>query len=398
MLELLACAAILALARRIKVGRLVVLEEGRAISLGPGGPPDAIIEVYSRNVWPLLVRGRRGAVKAYQAALWDSPDLAAVFRVALSNARRLDLLRRPIAIIRGSWMRRNTPERSRLDVSRHYDVGNDLFAVMLGPTMIYSCAVFEGAESTLDEAQLRKLELVCQKLDLGSSDRVVEIGSGWGGFAVYAAASRGCRVVTTTISSEQYKFALKKVQEAGVANLVDVRLEDYRQLRGVYNKLVSLEMIEAVGPKDFPTFFKCCSRLLASDGRMLLQAITIQDQSYDVSRVSCGFVSTHVFPNGCLPSARVIADNVARYTDLRTVHLEDFTRHYVETLRRWQCNLEAARSELGALGYHREFRRLWRLYLAYAEAGFEEQYIQEQSLIRVRRLAAKDLGITEFHS
>lgn len=375
MIENIARAAILALAKRISVGDLVVHEGSRKHTLGPGGPPSATIEVRSARAWPMLASGRRGCLEPYLRGLWDTPDLAALFRVAAVNANRLDSIRRRFAFVHSPVARRNTPTRSRKDISAHYDLGNELFSLMLGSTMTYSCAVFEHRESTLQDAQLHKLDLVCEKLDLGSGDRVVEIGTGWGGFAVHAATTRGCHVTTTTISREQHHLAVERVRDAGVQHLVDVRLDDYRELRGSYDKLVSLEMIEAVGHKDFGTYFASCSNLLTPRGTMLLQAITIDDRAYEVSKNTRGFVRTHVFPNGCLPSPRVIAENLARHTDMRTVHLEDFTPHYAETLRHWRMNVDAAEAQLDLLGYDERFRRLWRLYLAYCEAGFEERRI-----------------------
>jgi cyclopropane-fatty-acyl-phospholipid synthase len=369
----------LAMLRRISVGQLTIREGDRTTVVGPGGTPSATIEIHSPRFWTMLLSGGRGLADAYRAGLWDSPDIAGLFRVGARDVTKLDALRRRIAFARTPWLHaragfaRNTPERSRKDISAHYDLGNQLFELMLDPTMMYSCGVFEGRESTLHEASLRKLEMVCEKLGLTSGDHVVEIGTGWGGFAVYAATTRGCRVTTTTISREQHDLALRRVREAGVEHLVDVRLDDYRDVRGSYDKLVSLEMIEAVGHKDFGTFFGVCSRLLAPHGTMLLQAITIDDRAYDIEKVSRSFIRTYVFPNGCLPSQQVIAESVATRTDMRAVHLEDLTHHYAETLRRWRANFDEAGVRLEELGYDERFRRLWRMYLAYCEAGFAER-------------------------
>ena len=246
---------------------------------------------------------------------------------------------------------------------------------MLDPTMIYSCAVFERPDATLEEAALAKLDLVCEKLDLGPRDHVLEIGSGWGGFALHAAATRGCRVTTTTLSREQHAFAVARVRAAGLEDRVTVLLDDYRDLRGSYDKLVSIEMIEAVGWRDFGTLFARCSDLLRPDGAMLLQAITIDDRAYEVEKASRSFMRTHIFPNGCLPSLEVIARCVARRTDMRTVDLEDLTPHYAETLRRWRANVEREAETLEGLGYDERFRRMWRMYLAYCEGGFAERRI-----------------------
>jgi cyclopropane-fatty-acyl-phospholipid synthase len=381
MKTLIARRVVLAMLRQISVGRLTIREGGHRHVFGPGGSPSATVDVRSPAFWPMLARGGRGIAEAYREGLWDSPDIAAVFRLAARDVTKLDEIRRRIGFLRTPWLHlrsgyaRNTPTRSRKDISAHYDLGNDLFSLMLDETMMYSCGVFEHRDSTLHEASLRKLEMVCEKLDLAAGDRVVEIGTGWGGFAVYAATTRGCHVTTTTISCEQHDLACARVRAAGVEDLVDVRLDDYRDLHGSYDKLVSLEMIEAVGHKDFGTFFAACSDLLAPHGTMLLQAITIDDRAYDIEKVSRSFIRTYVFPGGCLPSPAVIARSLARRTDMRAVHLEDLTHHYAETLRRWRANFDVAAPQLEALGYDERFRRLWRMYLAYCEAGFAERRI-----------------------
>ena len=228
---------------------------------------------------------------------------------------------------------------------------------------------------TLADASRAKLERICDKLDLGPSDHVLEIGTGWGGFAIHAASTRGCRVTTTTLSREQRELAVGRVRDAGLEDRVTILLEDYRELTGVYDKLVSIEMIEAVGWKDFGTYFQRCAELLRPDGVMALQAITIDDRLYDVEKTQRSFMNSLIFPNGCLPSVEVIARNVARRSDLRMVGLEDITPHYAETLRRWRANIEAQAERLAEMGYDKRFRRLWRLHLSFCEAGFTERRI-----------------------
>jgi cyclopropane-fatty-acyl-phospholipid synthase len=371
---------VLALLARIRTGRLVVVEGDRRHVFGTGSPR-AVVHVRSPRLWPALLHGSRGLAEAYADRLWDTPDLAAVIRVAARNVAGLDAWRRRLAPARVpvQWLRgtlaANTRVRSRRSIAAHYDLGNDLFELMLDPTLSYSCALFEDPEMTLEEASLAKLDRVCERLDLGPEDHVVEIGSGWGGFAVRAATTRGCRVTTTTISREQHDVACARVREAGLSERVTVLREDYRDLRGRFDKLVSIEMIEAVGWRDFPTFFARCSDLLAPHGSMLLQAITIDDRAYAVEKASRSFIRTHIFPNGCLPSMEVIARHVAADTDMRMVGLEDITPHYVETLRRWRANVEAAAGALERLGYGERFQRMWRLYLSYCEAGFAERRI-----------------------
>jgi cyclopropane-fatty-acyl-phospholipid synthase len=379
--ERIARTAVLALLRQLRVGRLTVIEGGLRHDLGPGGDPAATIEIRSPQAWPALLRGSRGLAESYVDGLWESPDLPAVVRVAARNIGFLDVVRRRITPVREPFQRaraafvRNTPTRSRRDIAAHYDLGNDLFELMLDPTLMYSGALFSSLDQPLEEAQRAKLELICSKLDLRPTDHLLEIGTGWGALAIHAAVTRGCRVTTTTLSREQRDLAVARIAAAGVADRVTVVMEDYRDLHGRYDKIVSIEMIEAVGWKDFPTFFRSCSSLLADDGLMLLQAIVVDDRAYEVEKASKTFIRTYVFPNGCLPSNGVIARNVARETDLATIHLEDLTPHYVETLRRWRANVEANEAKLEALGYDERFRRLWRMYLSYCEAGFAERRI-----------------------
>lgn len=393
---------VLSLLERMRAGQLTIVEGERALVLGHGSPR-ATVWVNSPRLWPRLLHGSRGMAEAYMQGLWESSDLTAVVRVAAHNARSLDEWRRrlaparvPLQAARGIRAR-NTPVRSRRDIAAHYDLGNELFALMLDETMMYSSAYFPSPGMTLAQASRAKLELVCRKLDLRAGDHVLEIGTGWGGLAVHAARTRGCQVTTTTISREQCEHARKWVQAAGVADQVTVLCEDYRDLRGRYEKLVCIEMIEAVGYRDFDTFFARCSNLLTDDGRMLLQAIVIDDRAYDVEKASRSFIRTHIFPNGCLPSLAVIARCVARRTDMRTVGLNDLTPHYAETLRRWRANFEAATARLEDLGYDERFRRLWRMYLAYCEAGFAERRIGVVQMLLAKPGWRRYAGVTSTH-
>ena len=365
---------------RLRAGQLTLVEGASVLALGSGSPR-AVVHVRSPRLWPKLLSGSRGMAEAYTQGLWDSPDLVEVVRVAARNAGALDAWRRRLAPARAAAQAlrgiraRNTRARSRRDIAAHYDLGNELFELMLDETMSYSCAYFPRAGMSLAQASTAKLELACDALELEPQDEVLEIGSGWGGFAIHAARTRGCRVTTATISREQYEFARTRAREAGVADRVRVLCEDYRDLRGRYSKLASIEMIEAVGWRDFGTFFARCSSLLSQKGRMLLQAIVIDDRAYGVEKASRSFMRTHIFPNGCLPSLEVIGRCLARRTDMRALALTDLTPHYPETLRRWRSNFEVASGRLSELGYDEPFRRLWRMYLAYCEAGFVERRI-----------------------
>ncbi len=376
--------------RNIDGGELELREGGRRVVLGRAdsqGDLRAVIEVRSPLFYRELLRGSLGFAESYLAGHWECSDLVALTRIAARNVGRLDRLRRVASPLLGPaqraarWVERNTPRRSRRRIAAHYDLGNDLFELFLDETMMYSCAVFEHPGATLREASLAKLDRICARLRLGPSDHVLEIGTGWGGFAVHAAARYGCRVTTTTISREQHDYASRRVAEAGLADRVTVLEQDYRELDGSYDRLVSIEMIEAVGWEYLPTFFRRCSRLLRDDGAMLLQAIVIEDSAYEVEKASRSFINTHVFPGGCLPSLEVIGRQVSRVTDMRMAHLDDITSHYTRTLAEWRERFLAARERVAELGYDERFRRLWELYLCWCEGGFAERRIRDVQLL-----------------
>ncbi|MEA2180286.1 MAG: cyclopropane-fatty-acyl-phospholipid synthase [Solirubrobacteraceae bacterium] len=385
MSERTARRVVLALLRRMQEGRLTIVEGDRRIVIGEGAP-QATVVVRSPKVWPALLRAGTGLAEAYADGWWDSPDLTAVVELAARNVGGIDELRHRLSPVREPFQRgrallaRNTPQRARRGIAAHYDLGNDLFAAMLDPTMTYSCAVFERRDTTLEEAQRAKLERICTKLELGEGDRVLEIGTGWGSFAMHAAATRGCHVTTTTLSQEQYALAVDRIADAGLSDRITVLRSDYRELRGTFDKLVSIEMIEAVGWKDFGTFFEVCARHLEPNGAMALQAITVDDRLYEIEKASKTFIRKYIFPDGCLPSVEVIARSVAKHTDLRMVGLEDITAHYPETLRRWRENFEAGAGVLAGR-YDERFRRLWRLYLCWCEVGFHVRRISDVQIV-----------------
>ncbi len=374
------------LLRRIRSGTLVVIEPHACRRYG-SGEPAATVAVRSPRAWRELLRGSLGLAEAYAAGHWDTPDLVAVIRIAARNADATDRVRalltplwRPLQQLR-ALRRPSTRRQRRADIAAHYDLGNELFTRMLDPTMMYSCAFFGEPSMSLEQAQLSKLELVCQKLQLNAEDHVLEIGTGWGGFAVHAATTRGCRVTTTTISEEQYEFARQQVRRAGMEHLVTVLQEDYRDLRGRFDKLVSIEMIEAVGWRHIGTFLATCSELLAPHGTMLLQVITIDDRLYEAEKASRSFIKEYIFPGGSLPSLATLHQSLAEHTDLSIISHQELTRHYVPTLRHWRERLLAHLEELHGLGYDKRFQRIWMLYLAYCEAGFAEGRIGDFQLL-----------------
>jgi cyclopropane-fatty-acyl-phospholipid synthase len=394
-LDRVARRVVLALLARVRRGELVVIDGTRRVRLGrldAERPIAARVEVRSPRFYRELLRGSVGLGESYVDGLWDCDDLVALARIGARNVRAIDALRRALSPLlaparrAAGWLARNTPARARKQIAAHYDLGNDLFAQFLDRTMMYSCAVFERSDATLEQASLAKLERVCRKLRLTPGDHVLEIGTGWGGFAQYAAERYRCRVTTTTISAEQHAYATQRIDDAGLSDRVTVLLADYRDraqldARAPYDKLVSIEMIEAVGWQYFPTFFRRCSELVAAHGAMLLQAIVIEDGAYEVEKLGRSFINTHVFPGGCLPSLQLIARMTARVTDFREAQLEDITAHYATTLRLWRERFLASAGRLAELGYDERFRRLWELYLSYCEGGFRERRIQDVQLL-----------------
>jgi cyclopropane-fatty-acyl-phospholipid synthase len=369
----------------LRGGSLAVDESGTETKFGSIADDraaiDARIEVLdSRFFRAVAAGGSLGAAQAYIQGWWRSDDLVAVMQLMARN----DSLgaQSPVvalgAAIGGAMRRifqRNTRAGNRRNVSAHYDLGNEFFRLMLDESMTYSCGLFERPNSSLAEASRSKYDLVCRKLALGPRDHVLEIGTGWGGFALHAAGEYGCRVTTTTISRQQRCEATARVAAAGLSQRVTVLGEDYRDLTGQYDALVSIEMIEAVGHAYFNRYFATCSRLLKSNGAMLLQAITIPDQHYDRYRRGTDFIRRYVFPGGLLPSLGTISGSVRRMTDLRIVHLQDFAAHYATTLRCWRQRFFENLAPIRALGYSDEFLRMWEFYLCYCEAGFRERTI-----------------------
>jgi cyclopropane-fatty-acyl-phospholipid synthase len=374
-----------ALLGRLRGGRLEIVEpDGSRHAFGPEDSDlAATITVRDPGFWRALVRGSCHLGELYANGGWDCDDLVTAVRIGAREMPRFDRLRAPFAPLRTALTRvpRNTRAGARRHISAHYDLGNDMFRLFLDESMTYSCAFFEEPGATLHEAQIAKLDRVCRKLDLGPDDHLVEIGTGWGSLALHAAGEYGCRVTTTTISTEQHAVASERVRAAGLGDRVSVDMHDYRDLRGSYSKLATIEMIEAVGWQYFDAFFRSCSKLLAPDGLMLIQAITIDDRAYAVERAARTFAKELIFPSGCLPSVEVISRSVARATDLRVLDLEDITAHYPPTLAAWRQNFMDAVDRFEELGYDRRFRRLWELYLSWSEGGFRERRIGDVQML-----------------
>jgi len=385
--ERLAMKALFERMDRLRIGRLTLDWAGGTRVFGRGGDPSVAMRVHDTGFFPAVAfGGHLGAVEAYVDGLWSADDLTGVVRLLLRNREVLDdlesgwvRLTQPARKLLHA-IRRNTRSGARRNIAAHYDLGNDFFALMLDDTMTYSCGIFETPESSLRDAAVAKYDRICRKLELTASDHVVEIGTGWGGFALHAAASYGCRVTTTTISAEQHKLANERVRAAGLSDRVTVLMRDYRDLDGHFDKLVSIEMIEAAGHQYFDVFFNKCANLLVPEGRAAIQSITIQDRYYEQARREVDFIKRYIFPGSCLPAVSVLAE-AARGTDLRLVHLEDITPHYAETLLRWRHNFLYNWDQIRVKGFTEEFRRLWEFYLCYCEGGFREAVLGDVQMV-----------------
>ena len=398
-------------------GQLELEHEGRRRVFGSADHDglSARVRVHDRRLFVSLVKnGSIGAGEAFMAGFWSSDDLTSTLRIFARNADALSGLdkgpsRLGLALERLRHLaRRNTLDGSRRNISEHYDLGNDFFARMLDPTMTYSAGVFDSKESTLQEASERKLDLLCRKLELRPTDHLLEIGTGWGSMAIWAARNYGCRVTTTTISREQHALATRRIAEAGLADRVTVLLSDYRHLEGPFasgaadrrdvlhpaggharpmtrgfDKLVSVEMIEAVGREYLPDFFGRCAQLVVPGGKVAIQAITIRDQLFEEAAKEVDFIKRHIFPGSCIPSPTALLEAATKGSDLRLKAFDDYAPHYARTLLEWRKNLAPHRAEV-VEQYGEKFWRMWTYYLCLCEAGFAEDYIGVGQFVFVR--------------
>ena len=386
----LARSALCKALERISAGSLAIHDGEETFQFGnplSEGEPHAVIEINDPATWrQMLLGGGLGTGESYMQGHWSTPDLPQVIRLFAAN---LDALESTSA--GNSWIRRlplviahamnsNTRRGSRRNISAHYDLGNEFFKLFLDKSMMYSSAVFPEPGTSLEQASEHKLDLICKQLQLKPEDHLLEIGTGWGGMAVHAAREYGCRVTTTTISREQYQYTHDRVQREGLQDRITLLREDYRQLKGRFDKLVSIEMIEAVGHQFFGKYFSQCSKLLKPRGLMALQAIIVADRRYERARDRVDFIKRHIFPGGCLPSLEVIARHLRRDTDMQMINLRDITADYAKTLAQWRTRflnrLEAVREQ----GFDAAFERMWEFYLAYCEGGFSERVISAVQL------------------
>jgi len=374
--------------RKIERGSITVIDGNERHAFGRAGGLAATITVHDPAFYTdMAFGGSIGAGEAYMAGFWSADDLTALVRIIVLNRRVLMDIEGGLAAFAQPlhWLmhalRKNTQEGSRKNIEAHYDLGNDFYSLWLDRTMTYSCNIFERDDMTLEEAATAKYDRICRKLGLKPTDQVLEIGTGWGGFAIHAAKHYGCRVTTTTISRQQHDWAKDRFAREGIADRVELLFEDYRDLTGRYDKLVSIEMIEAVGHHFLDTYLRVCSDRLKDDGVMALQAIIIDDQAYEAQIKSVDFIRRYIFPGGFIPSVAAITSSLATVTDLLLFHFEDLTPHYARTLQVWRerffANIDAVRK----LGYPETFIRMWEYYFCYCEGAFRERYIGSVQMV-----------------
>lgn len=377
---------------KLKKGQLTIHEGKDSYTFGNAEINNsaiaAVITINNPSAYKQFITGGSiGAAEAYIDKLWDCEDLTQLVQLFAVNQSLLDKLEKRFAFFSFMASRlahlknRNSESGSKKNILAHYDLGNDMYTEFLDESMMYSSAKFIDGTETLSQAQTIKLTKICDQLDLKETDHLIEIGTGWGGLAVFACQNYGCRVTTTTISDKQFQFAKERIERLGLSDKITLLKQDYRQLSGSYDKLVSVEMIEAVGHNYLATFFNKCNSLLKPQGKMLLQAITIADQRYDYYRKSVDFIQKYIFPGGCLPSIAIMANHIKSQSTMVIESIDDFGLDYAKTIEHWKVAFNKAQDNLHALGYDERFMRLWNYYLCYCQGGFKEKQISVVHLV-----------------
>jgi cyclopropane-fatty-acyl-phospholipid synthase len=366
----------------VRQGHLVFIDRDERLEFGqPGSELTTTVRVQDPDFYRRVAFGGTiAAGETYMDGLWSCSDLTALVRIMVSNQEAQQQLEGGLARATAPLQRLlhrmndNTRNGSRRNIEAHYDLGNDFYRLFLDPSMAYSCGIFEHPGSTMEEASLTKFDRICRRLGLTPGMQVLEIGTGWGGFAIHAARHYGCNVTTTTISRQQYDLARELIAEAGLDDRITLLQQDYRDLTGQFDRLVSIEMIEAVGHRHLPTYFRICSERLKADGAALVQAITMPDHLYQRYLDCPDFINRYIFPGSCCPSLNAISDAVARSTDLRMTALEDLSPHYARTLREWRSAFFTNIERVREMGFDERFIRMWEYYLCYCEGGFAERF------------------------
>tara|TARA_B100000131_G_scaffold311618_1_gene344686 strand:- start:876 stop:2147 length:1272 start_codon:yes stop_codon:yes gene_type:complete len=374
---------------QLKKGYVCVHEDGKNYSFGdPNSQNKVSINIHSKEFYLLVGSGGAlGVAESYMLGHWSSDNVVRLMQILLQNRDILLSMNQGFASMVSPINklihknRQNTLSGSKKNIIAHYDLSNEFYKLWLDPTMTYSCAYFKNKDVSLEEASIEKLDRICRKLDISSEDHILEIGSGWGSFAIYAAKEYGCKVTTTTISDAQYEYANKRIFEENLDSKIKIINQDYRNLDGEYDKIVSIEMIEAVGYEYITNFFMKVSSLLKPNGIAAIQGITYNDQNFDVYKDSVDFIKKYIFPGSCLISISQIMDVIKNRTDLAMIDMEDITLHYAETLKRWRKNFMDVSQEIKEMGYSQTFINMWEFYLLYCEAGFLERNIGDVQLV-----------------
>jgi cyclopropane-fatty-acyl-phospholipid synthase len=375
----------------LQIGQLTIIENGQQTVFGNDSKLAATVTVNDAHFYgEIAFGGSIGAGEAYMLGYWQADNLTNIIRIMAANQAVMDALEggfqwasKPF-LKALHWLNRNTADGSRKNIAAHYDLGNDFFKLWLDPSMMYSSAIFSPKDISLEAASYKKLQVICDKLDLKPTDHVVEIGTGWGGFAIYAASKYGCKVTTTTISKQQYDEAVLRVNAANLQDKITLLLNDYRDLTGQFDKLVSIEMIEAVGHQFYDVYFKKCASLLKPNGMALIQAITITDQRFDSAKNSVDFIQRYIFPGSNIPSVTAMLNSITKVSDLKLYDLEDIGPHYATTLAAWRDNFFQHIQQVRQLGYSEEFIKMWEFYLCYCEGGFAERALGDCHLLLVK--------------
>ena len=391
LLNQLARALIFNQLKKVKTGQITIIEGSQRFSFGKNDKLNVTVTVHDPRFYGALAFGGSiGVSEAFMQKFWSASDLTKLIRIMAINQNTMDQLEGLFNIFLKPilkclhYLNQNSVKGSEINISKHYDLGNDFFSLFLDSTMMYSSAVFKNPHDSLYQGSIHKLETICQGLELTSQDHIIEIGSGWGGFAIYAAQHYGCKVTTTTISKEQYKYVRQKIKDLKLSHKINVLFSDYRHLKGQYDKLVSIEMLEAVGYQYYDTYFKVCANLLKPQGLAVIQTITITDQRYEKAKRSVDFIQRYIFPGSCIPSITALQNSMTQSSDLKIYSIHDIGTHYARTLALWRKEFFKNLIDIKGLGFDDTFIRMWHFYFSYCEGGFEEKVISDIHLKLVK--------------
>ena len=375
--------------KHLQYGSIKILEGDEVLSFGDPGSNDKVtVTIHSNEFYVFLGSGGvTGVAEAYMAGYWTADNLVLLLQIVLKNKKILLSLDSGFAKLINPinklihWSKQNTLKGSKQNILAHYDLSNDFYKLWLDPTMTYSCGYFNNDSVSLEQASIEKIDRICRKLKLNENDHILEIGTGWGSFSLYAAKQYGCTIDTVTISDAQYEYASRKIESFGLDSKINIFNKDYRKIEGQYDKIVSIEMIEAVGHQFIPQYFSKISSLLKEDGLLAIQGITYNDQNFEEYKNSVDFIKKYIFPGSCLISVAQISDVIKEYTDLAIVDMEDITKHYAETLNRWKVNFMKVTPEVKRMGFSEAFIKMWEFYFVFCEAGFLERNIGDIQLV-----------------